>query len=69
SWGRLHAGPRRDLAAIAAREAHLVPAVRMVAWSTYDRYLKSNAVNEGLASYDAVLALILATPDTALTPP
>jgi hypothetical protein len=60
---RLEAGPRRDLAAIAARNAQIVPAVRVAAWTAYDRYLKSNAVREGVASYDAALTLVLASPD------
>lgn len=58
---RLARGPRRDLDAIAARYARTVPAVREAAWAGYDRYLKSHAVAEGVASYDAVVALILGT--------
>jgi len=52
-------GPRRDLRAIAARLEQSVPAVRGVAWATYDQYLRSNRVAEGVASYDAVVDLIL----------
>ena len=56
----LDPGPREDLRAIAARSAHSVPVVRRVSWATYDRYLKTNRVAEGLAAYDAVIVLVLA---------
>jgi hypothetical protein len=55
-------GPIRDLRAIAQRSSASVPVVRRVSWATYDRYLKSNRVSEGLASYDEAIALILAAP-------
>jgi hypothetical protein len=55
-------GPRRDLRAIAERYRQTVPAVRQTAWSVYDRYLRSNRVAEGIASYDAVVDLILGIP-------
>jgi hypothetical protein len=58
--GGLDPGPRDDLRAIAARTARSVPVVRRVSWATYDRYLKTNRVAEGLAAYDAALVLILA---------
>lgn len=57
---RLLPGPRRDLHAIARRTAQSVQVVRRVSWATYDRYLKSNRVSEGLASYDAAIVLVLA---------
>jgi hypothetical protein len=57
---RLDDGPRRDLRAIAQRTSKSVQVVRRVSWATYDRYLKSNRVSEGLASYDAAIVLILA---------
>jgi hypothetical protein len=53
-------GPKGDLRAIAARTAKSVPVVRRVSWATYDRYLKTNRVSEGLASYDEAIGLILA---------
>lgn len=56
----LDPGPRDDLRAIAARAARSVPVVRRVSWATYDRYLKTNRVAEGLAAYDAALVLVLA---------
>jgi hypothetical protein len=53
-----------------------------VAWTLYDRFLKANRVSEGIASYDAVVSLVVGTrfvrpwtpalkiaiPPTALTP-
>lgn len=57
----LEAGPRQDLAAIAARYAATSRIVRVAARETYDRYLKANRVTEGIESYDAVLQLILGT--------
>jgi hypothetical protein len=57
---RLDDGPKSDLRAIAGRTAQSVRVVRRVSWATYDRYLKSNRVAEGLASYDAAIVLILA---------
>lgn len=58
--GRLAEGPRGDLRAISLRTAQSVPVVRQVSWATYDRYLKSNRVSEGLSSYDAAIVLVLA---------
>ena len=52
-------GPRADLAAINARLARSTPVVRTVARDAYDAYLKANRVEEGIASYDAVVRLIL----------
>jgi hypothetical protein len=57
---QLDPGAISDLRAIAARSAQSVPVVRRVSWATYDRYLKTNRVSEGLRSYDAALVLILA---------
>lgn len=57
---RLLPGPRSDLRAISSRTAQSVPVVRQVSWATYDRYLKSNRVSEGLSSYDAAIVLVLA---------
>ena len=58
---RLADGPRRDLHAIAMRTSRRVRVVQRMSWATYDRYLKSNRVSEGIASYDAAIVLILAT--------
>jgi hypothetical protein len=57
---RLGDGPRSDLRAIAMRTSRRVRVVQRVSWATYDRYLKSNRVSEGLASYDGAIVLILA---------
>lgn len=57
---RLGEGPRGDLRAIAQRTSRSVRVVRRVSWATYDRYLKSNRVSEGLSSYDGAIVLILA---------
>jgi hypothetical protein len=57
---RLGDGPRRDLQAIARRTSTRVQVVQRVSWATYDRYLKSNRVSEGLASYDGAIVLIVA---------
>jgi hypothetical protein len=57
----LEEGPKRDLRAIARRSQESVQVIRRVSWATYDRYLKTNRVSEGLASYDDAIALILAS--------
>jgi hypothetical protein len=54
-------GPRRDFQAMAARYARSSPAVREAAHDVYDSYLKANRVQEGIASYDAVVRLMLGT--------
>lgn len=56
---QLSAGPRRDLEAIAARYELSKPAVRSMARETYDAYLRANRVEDGIASYDAVVRLLL----------
>jgi hypothetical protein len=58
---RLDEGPLADLRAIAARYERSSPAVRRAANEVYDKYLKANRVEEGIASYDAVLGLIVGT--------
>jgi hypothetical protein len=57
---RLGEGPKGDFRAISRRTAQSVQVVRQVSWATYDRYLKSNRVSEGLSSYDAAIVLVLA---------
>ena len=57
----LQAGPRADLQAVIERYRRSAPRVRVVAWSLYDRFLKANRVAEGVASYDAVVTLVLGT--------
>jgi hypothetical protein len=57
----LDAGPREDLQAIAARFQRATPLVRQASREMYDSYLKANRVEEGIASYDAVVRLMLGT--------
>jgi hypothetical protein len=56
---QLGGGPRRDLAAIAARHARASPVVRHVARDAYDGYLRANRVEGGIENYDEVVKLIL----------
>ena len=58
---RLDAGPRRDLAAIAARLAKGQPLVQQASWRTYDQFLKANRVPSGIKSYDEVVTLVVGT--------
>ncbi|HEX2455424.1 MAG TPA: DUF3810 family protein [Vicinamibacterales bacterium] len=58
---RLEPGPRADLSAIDARYRRAAPVVRQAARDVYDSYLKANRVPEGIASYDAVVRLVLGT--------
>jgi len=57
----LDAGPRRDLAAIAARLRRGQPLVQRASWRTYDQFLKANRIDEGVRSYDEVVTLVLGT--------
>lgn len=59
------AGPREDLQAIRERYERATPLVRDAARDVYDSYLKANRVEEGLASYDAVVRLMLGTDFTS----
>jgi hypothetical protein len=54
-------GPLGDLQAMAARYERSSPVVRTAARGVYDGYLRANGVQEGIASYDAVLRLMLGT--------
>lgn len=55
----LDAGPRRDQQAILARLASRVEPVQRVSWLTYDRYLKSQGVPDGIQSYSRVVELLI----------
>lgn len=55
----LDEGPRADLRAIRARYQRASPVVREAAREVYDSYLRANRVSEGIASYSAVLKLML----------
>lgn len=54
-------GPRQDLQAMAARYAKSSALVRGAARGIYDEYLRANHVAEGIASYDAVVRLMIGT--------
>ena len=52
-------GPRQDVQAIVARYNRSSPMMRRTARGVYDEYLKANRVSEGIASYDAVVRLMI----------
>jgi Zn-dependent protease with chaperone function len=54
-------GPTTDRRAIAARLDDRVDLVARASWDTYDQYLKSQGVQEGVASYSRVVELLLAS--------
>lgn len=60
-WRRLAAGPTADLQAVSERLRDAVPVVQRNANRVYDQYLKANRVEAGIASYGAVVDLILGT--------
>jgi hypothetical protein len=55
----LDEGPREDLRAITERYQRSSPVVRTAARDVYDSYLRANRVAEGVASYGAVVRLML----------
>ncbi|HMI44443.1 MAG TPA: DUF3810 family protein, partial [Gemmatimonadaceae bacterium] len=57
----LDPGPLEDLRAMSARYDRSSPLVRQAARGVYDEYLKANRVAEGIASYDAVVRLMVGT--------
>jgi hypothetical protein len=58
----LQDGPRRDIAAVAARlRRGEVPVLRDAGWRVYDQYLKANRIEEGVRSYSLVLTLLTRT--------
>ena len=57
----LRVGPREDLDAIMVRLENSTPLVRRSMRRVYDRFLKANRVTAGVASYDAVIELVLGT--------
>lgn len=63
-WAGLADGPRADLRAISARLREAVPVVRRSASRVYDRYLRANGVEAGIASYGLVVDLLLGTDGT-----
>ena len=60
-WSRMEEGPLDDLRAVSARLSHAVPVVRRNATRVYDRFLRANRLREGVASYGAVVNLVLGT--------
>ncbi|MFN2445181.1 MAG: DUF3810 family protein [Vicinamibacterales bacterium] len=58
---RLEEGPRGDWALIVARLQTRVRVVERVSWLTYDRYLRSQGVDEGVVNYSRVIELLIAT--------
>jgi Protein of unknown function (DUF3810) len=58
---KLGEGPRRDLQEVRRRVAREWHVVRRASWRIYDRYLRANRVEAGVASYDQVTLLILGT--------
>jgi hypothetical protein len=57
---RLAPGPLADIRAIAHRAQQQVnPTVSAAGWRVYDRYLKANRVEAGIASYAGVVRLVL----------
>jgi hypothetical protein len=58
---KLADGPRQDFQDIARRIARESRLMRRASWRIYDRYLKANRVEAGVASYDRVTLLILGT--------
>ena len=58
---RLSAPVVSDLAAIRDRLSRANPAVRRVARSAYDGYLRANRIEEGIANYGLVVRLMLGT--------
>ena len=52
-------GPRKDLQALVARYERSSPLVRRTSRGVYDEYLKANRISEGIASYDAVIRLMM----------
>lgn len=58
---RLAPGPQADRRAIQQRLTARVDAVANASWHTYDQYLKSQGVREGIESYSRVVQLLLGT--------
>ena len=58
--------PRQHLREIAARLDQTVPLVRRNASRIYDRFLRANRVNDGIASYGLVVDLVLGTDGTTV---
>lgn len=57
--GRLDPGPQADRDAISHRLDARVDVVARASWETYDHYLKSQGVEDGVGSYTRVVQLLL----------
>jgi Zn-dependent protease with chaperone function len=66
---KLAQGPRDDLEAIRERLKQKIKPVEDVAWSSYDRMLKSQGVEEGIQSYSRVIQLLIGTDALKVTKP
>jgi len=55
----LGAGPRTDLDAIAARQRLRIPWLDRASWVAYDRAIKSQGAESGVAGYGRVIELLL----------
>lgn len=62
-------GPRADQDAIRQRLKMLVRPVERAAWTTYDRMLKSQGVEDGVRSYSRVVQLLIGTNALAISSP
>lgn len=60
-FAKLDEGPRRDREAISRRQQSRIELVSRASWHTYDQYLKTQGVTEGVASYSRVVRLLLGT--------
>ena len=58
-WQEMDTGPTNDFRSVSERLSHAVPIVRKNANRVYDRYLRANRVDDGIASYGAVVNLVL----------
>jgi hypothetical protein len=56
---KLDAGIRSDLTALAHRHERQKPEVQRTAFRVYDEYLRANRVDDGVASYNRSLSLIM----------
>ena len=65
-WQALGAGPLEDYRAVSARIGQSSPTVSRGARRVYDRFLRANRVEAGIASYGLVVDLVLGTDGTPL---
>ncbi len=65
-WAAMDDGPHAHIRAIDARLGRTVPVVSRNARRVYDRFLRANRVDGGVASYGLVVDLILGTDGTPI---